>query len=176
MIKEAFIYAQEKHKEQMRKSYKLPYMIHIYDVARILMNNHAPEHVVVAGILHDTLEDTNATQNEIENLFGETVKQIVISETEDKSLCWKGRKQDRIDHLKTASLDCKMVKCADMLANISDIKENLKSDGELVWEKFHESKNEIKWYYSSMIDCMKELENYTMYQALKKIFSKVFSF
>jgi len=174
MIKEALIFAQEKHKTQTRKSSKLPYMIHIYDVARILTNNHAPEHVIVAGILHDTLEDTNTTESEIEILFGLKVKEIVLSETENKELCWKERKQERIDHLKNASFDCKMVKCADMLANLCDLRENLKSDGESVWKRFKGTRQETKWYYESMIDTMKELEDYNMYKALKKVFVKVF--
>lgn len=174
MIEQAFIFAQEKHKTQVRKSSKLPYMIHIYDVARILTNNHAPEHVVVAGILHDTLEDTNAKSSEIESLFGLKVKEIVEAETENKSLCWKERKQDRINHLKNASLDCKMVKCADMLANLSDLRENLKSDGESIWERFRGNRQDTKWYYESMIEVMKDLEGYNMYNALKKVFAKVF--
>lgn len=174
MIKEAFIYAQEKHKDQIRKSSQLPYIIHLYDVARILTNNHAPEYVIVAGILHDTLEDTNATESEIEQLFGQKVKEIVVSETENKALCWKERKQDRIDNLKNASLDCKMVKCADMLANLSDLRENLKSDGECIWKNFRGSRQDTKWYFESMIDAMKELKGYNMYNALKKVFEKVF--
>lgn len=174
MIEEAFAFAQEKHKTQFRKVSKLLYIIHIYDVARILMNNHADEDVIVAGILHDTLEDTKTTESEIEYLFGSKVKEMVVEETEDKSLCWKERKQERIEHLKNASLECKMVKCADMLANISDLRESLKNNGEIIWTNFCGSRQDTKWYFESMIEVMKDLEGYNMYNALKKVFAKVF--
>ena len=177
ILQKAFDFATEKHSNQLRKASKFPYMLHIYDVAHILYKNHADETTILAGILHDTLEDTYTTPSEIETLFGKEVLEIVMEETENKSLSYKERKQERIDSLKHGNIQSKMVKCADMLSNLSDIKTDLSLMGDHVWAKFNAPKQDIEWYYSSMIESMQELNSLPemkMYQQLKKLFLKVF--
>jgi len=64
----------------------------------ILIENNCEENVIIAGILHDTIEDTGTAPDEIRSLFGENVLSIVLSETEDKTKTWQERKQATIDH------------------------------------------------------------------------------
>lgn len=177
IIQKAFEFATEKHSKQLRKASKFPYMLHIYDVAHILYKNNADEKTIIAGILHDTIEDTETNAIEIENLFGIEVLNIVLEETENKTLPYKERKQKKIESLKNSNIQSKMVKCADMLSNLSDIKTDIGLMGEQVWQKFNAPKEVIKWYYSSMIESMSELENIptlTMYKELKQTFEQIF--
>lgn len=73
----AFSYAYDAHLGQPRKNTKIPYIVHPMDVASILMKHNAPDHVVIAGILHDVIEDGGKTISEISNLFGENVAKLV---------------------------------------------------------------------------------------------------
>lgn len=99
-IHNAIIFASIKHQNQKRKGTNLPYIVHPMEVMQILTENGCNENVIVAGILHDTLEDTDTTPQEIEKEFGKDILAIVQTESEDKSKTWKERKQHTIDCLK----------------------------------------------------------------------------
>jgi (p)ppGpp synthase/HD superfamily hydrolase len=84
-IHNAIIFASRKHASQVRKGTDIPYISHPMEVMDILRQNGCSENVIIAGILHDTLEDTNTTPAEIENKFGGDVLSIVQAESENKS-------------------------------------------------------------------------------------------
>lgn len=170
----AFEFAKEKHKNQTRKITNEPYIKHLYDVAKILEENGCSPEVVISGILHDTIEDTNTTYEEIEDKFGKKIATIVLGETENKALEYKERKQERITALKTASFEVKLVKCADMLANITDIEASLNLFGDEIWNFFNAPKQTIAWYYTSMFSSMNELAHLNMHKALKNKISTIF--
>jgi (p)ppGpp synthase/HD superfamily hydrolase len=137
----------------------------------ILEKNGCSNNVIIAGILHDTLEDTNATQEEIENLFGSDVLSIVRSETEDKTKSWKERKSHTIEHLKSASLEVKLVCCADKLANLMDMSFDFSKIGEKLWERFNapNGKADIAWYYTEMQTVLAGLHDFGMYSEYCKL-------
>lgn len=116
-IHDAIIFATIKHQNQKRKGTEIPYIVHPMEVMQILTENGCSETVIVAGILHDTLEDTDTRPEEIEKRFGKEILAIVQTECEDKSKTWKERKQVFIDSLKNDSLEAKLVCCADKLSN-----------------------------------------------------------
>ncbi len=173
-IQIAFDFANEKHKKQLRKGLSIPYMAHIYDVAKILTYNNADETTIIAGILHDTLEDTITTEAEILEHFGKEVLEIVKSETENKTLPYIERKQEKIDELANSSIQTKLVKCADMLSNISDLKQSLAFVGEKAWQYFNAPKETIGWYYKSMLNNLTGIEEYRMHAKLKKLVFEIF--
>jgi len=171
---EAIIFAAEKHNGQLRKGTNIPYIAHIMEVMQILFENNCSEEIVIAGILHDTLEDTDTTPDEIKQLFGSEILSIVQSETEDKSLSWIERKSKTIDHLYSASINTKLVCCADKLSNIRSIYADLKSIGEKVWERFNASKEEIQWYYENIVKALTDISEADMYYDLKELVKDVF--
>ena len=79
------------------------------------------ENVLCAAILHDTIEDTKTTADELRKHFGEKITSIVLEVSDDKSLDKKVRKQLQIDHAASLSREAKLVKLADKIANITDI-------------------------------------------------------
>lgn len=124
LLVEAINYSTDKHKEQKRKNPKqTPYICHPVRVARLLSNDAGitDVNVIIAALLHDTVEDTDATLDEIELLFGSQIAKIVDEVTDDKSLPKQARKQNQIDHAPHASLGAKLVKLADKLDNLSDL-------------------------------------------------------
>jgi (p)ppGpp synthase/HD superfamily hydrolase len=154
-IHEAIVFAARKHAGKVRKGTDIPYISHPMEVMQILMEKgyhredggRCPENVIIAGILHDVLEDTGATVNEILDRFGEDVLKIVMSESEDKSKPWKERKQATIDGLADAPLDVKVVCLADKLSNLRSMAADKEAVGDKLWERFNAPKADIEWYY-----------------------------
>jgi len=177
LIHEAIIFATLKHneaKESNRKGTKIPYITHPMEVMQILTANDCSEKAIIAGILHDTLEDTFTKPDEISEKFGQDILEIVKTESEDKSQTWEERKQATIDHLKTASLETKLVCCADKLANIRSMASDKDAVGDQLWERFNASKDRIQWYYIGVSSALTGLENYPMYKELNTLISEVF--
>ncbi len=170
----AFAFAVEKHAGQVRKGTTIPYIVHLYDVVQILRAEGAPEEVLIGGILHDTVEDTNTTIEEIENLFGSEIAEIVAVESEDKSLPYLERKAQHMAEVAQASRKAKMVNCADKLSNLRSIYLEEKYDKN-VWNKFKGSKAEIQWYYCTAIEALSALKNTEMYKELKSYYNLIFN-
>jgi len=123
-ILEALRFAAQKHRHQRRKDREAsPYVNHLIDVAHILWHHGAvrDEEVLVAAILHDTLEDTLTGAKEIEGLFGKAVRQYVEEVTDDKSLPKAERKRLQIITAPHKSHGAKLIKLADKSANVYDI-------------------------------------------------------
>ena len=146
-IQKAIIYATLKHEGQKRKSTNIPYIVHPMEVMQILTELRCTENVIVAGILHDTLEDTDATPEEIKQLFGADVLSIVQGESEDKSKTWKERKAATIERLKGDNPATKLVCFADKLSNIRSMYRDKLEVGAELWKRFNADKDSIEWYY-----------------------------
>lgn len=116
-------FAAERHRDQRRKNaLASPYINHPLSVAaRLDQAGVVDEVVLVAAVLHDTVEDTKTTLKEIEELFGEAVASVVAEVTDDKSMPKHLRKIMQIEHAKTKSTRAKLVKLADKLDNLSDL-------------------------------------------------------
>lgn len=170
----AIIFATLKHQNQKRKGTEIPYIVHPMEVMQILTENNCPENVIIAGILHDTLEDTDTTPQELEAKFGKSVLDIALSESEDKSKTWRERKQHTIDCLAKDSMETKLVRCADKLSNIKSMYADLQEQGEKLWERFNASKDDIKWYYESIVNALTDLQQYKMYEELAETVKAVF--
>jgi GTP diphosphokinase / guanosine-3',5'-bis(diphosphate) 3'-diphosphatase len=118
----AAMFAAEKHRTQRRKDIDTPFINHPLQLAYILVQADIEDPVVLAAaLLHDTIEDTNTTQDELEIVFGHEIANIVSECTDDKSLGKLERKQAQIDHAAKISPKAKLVKLADKIANVSDI-------------------------------------------------------
>jgi (p)ppGpp synthase/HD superfamily hydrolase len=153
LIFDAIEYAARAHREHFRKGTNIPYIIHPISVAKILIEYDCSDEVVIAGLLHDTVEDTAVTLEAIRRSFGEKVARLVEAASEpDKSDTWENRKRHTIEYLRTASMDVLLLSCADKLDNIRSIKEDFERFGESVWKRFRRAKDSQKWYYSALAD------------------------
>ena len=120
----AISFAADKHRNQRRKDIEAsPYINHPIALANILANEASieDEKVLVAAILHDTIEDTETTAAELADLFGDDVTAIVLEVSDDKSLPKAERKRLQVEHAPTISRRAKLVKLADKIANLRDI-------------------------------------------------------
>lgn len=120
----AIQFAATKHRDQRRKdAAQSPYINHPIQVAQTLwdVGGVRDEATLVAAILHDTIEDTDTTPEEIRSRFGESVLTLVLEVTDDKSLPKLERKRLQIEHAPHLSTGAKLIKLGDKLSNLSDI-------------------------------------------------------
>ncbi len=146
----------ELDQKQKRKGKDVPYITHPLSVGLILANTGATEDVVVAGILHDTIEDSvtehKVTKEMITDMFGQRVSDLVLSVTEqDKSLSWVERKAEALEHIKTFSNDSLLLKSADIISNTSELIADYKIDGEKTFDRFNAPKEKIIHYTRKVI-------------------------
>lgn len=159
LIEKAMIFAAQKHEHQYRKSTTIPYITHPFMVGMYLQQANCTEEVIAAGILHDTLEDTNTTLDELTNEFGEKVAHLVVMASEhDKSLSWEERKQHTIEMLATQSLEDIQVIVADKLHNLRSICADFERDGDSIWSRFNRGKSDQQWYYISIANAVSKYE------------------
>ena len=119
----------------------------------LLQKAKCTDEVIAAGILHDTLEDTCTTYEELTEQFGAHIANLVRAASEhDKSLPWEERKQHTIDKLKDAQLEEIQVITADKLHNLKSIRADLAADGERTWGRFNRGKHAQHWYYASIVN------------------------
>ncbi|XP_076766865.1 metazoan SpoT homolog-1 isoform X1 [Xylocopa sonorina] len=161
-------FAAIKHKDQRRKDEnETPYVNHVIGVANILVqegNIHDPV-VIVAALLHDTVEDTNTTFEEIENEFGTEVCNIVKEVTDDKSLPKLERKKLQIQNAPKKSHKAKLVTLADKLYNLRDLRKAIP----VGWSQ-DRVKEYFKWSKAVIDGCRKT--NFNLERELDLIFAE----
>lgn len=167
----------EVYQKQKRKGKDVPYISHPLTVGLILARAGASEDVVIAGILHDTIEDSvshkRVSREMLEERFGEGVASLVASVTElEKDVPWDARKQEALEHISTFSHDSVLLKSADIIANNAETLEDYAVEGDATFERFSQSKEKtvgqtqkviqallVKWPESPLAG---DLENISM--------------
>ncbi|HEY9585343.1 MAG TPA: HD domain-containing protein [Candidatus Paceibacterota bacterium] len=161
-IREAIIFASnthEIHQKQKRKGKDLPYIMHPLTVGLILAKAGAWDDRIVAGILHDTIEDSTTEHKVTYEIllakFGPSVADIVRDVTEhNKELPWTIRKQEALEHLKTMEGPSLWVKTADVVSNVSEILDDYTHDGDVVFRRFNASKKDVIANYRAVVDVL----------------------
>jgi len=127
LLLQAITFAASKHRDQRRKdSHASPYINHPLQVAELLwrVGQVRDPHILVAAVLHDTLEDTHTTPNELEEGFGPQVLALVQEVSDDKRLPKAVRKRLQIENASRITLPAQALKIADKICNIRDITHN----------------------------------------------------
>jgi (p)ppGpp synthase/HD superfamily hydrolase len=156
-LESAFLWAAECHEGQTRKGSNTPYFEHVAAVALVLDRAGFGEDVVIAGLLHDVVEDTSVTLGEVAARFGPAVADIVghCSEvkTDDRGnkRPWSDRKRDHLAAMADAPLSARAVMLADKLHNLTSIELDLRA-GRPVWSQFSAAREQVLWYYRTAID------------------------
>ena len=178
---EAIIFATKAHSGAFRKGTSIPYITHPIEAAAIVATMTNNKNVLAAAVLHDTIEDTDATIDDIKEIFGEEVARLVATESENKrdnlpsDSTWKIRKQETLDHLKGATEEEKMITLGDKLSNIRAIYRDYSTIGDKLWERFNQKdKNQHAWYYKTIAERLSDLSDSFAYQEYVELVNKVF--
>ena len=134
ILLKALAFAAHKHKDQRRRDVAAsPYINHPISLADILCNEaHVTDiETICAALLHDTVEDTETTAEELGREFGNAIRDIVMEVTDDETLPKSERKQAQIDHGTRLSPKARLVKLADKISNLRDVANNSPADWSL---------------------------------------------
>jgi (p)ppGpp synthase/HD superfamily hydrolase len=150
----AYRFAKECHKGQFRKGTPRPYINHCTEVARILNKFGYSEEIIVAGLLHDTVEDTEVTLEDLRIGFGERVSNLVkhVTETRTPGVSWTKRKVMYIKNLTDAPEGSVAVSAADKLHNVTEMLQDWLKVGDAVFLRFSEGKEKQKWFHRSLAE------------------------
>lgn len=181
LLNDAIIFATEKHRGQYRKGTDVPYIVHPLEVMTICMTMTDKTELLIAALLHDTIEDVGVSKEEIAECFGSRVAEIVASESEDKQRhrseaeSWKDRKEATIKELVSCDTDIKIVTLSDKLANLRSIYRDKKTLDDKIWQRFNVKDPALhKWYYSSIFNACPELSDMEAYEEYAELLKKVF--
>lgn len=175
MLNQAIIFATKAHEGQLRKVNQSPFIIHPLAVGCLLADAGEGEDVVIAGILHDTIEDTDVTFEEIHTVFGKSIASLVAGCSENKAFSWEERKKQTMIDLETASEKVCIVTCADKLHNLSVSVQGIKEKGEDFFIPFKKGYTDQKWYYASIKNILqKRIPNHPLLKAYADVFEEAF--
>jgi len=155
-LEQALRFAAVGHHGQARRGSGVPYVEHVVAVAWILDRAGFDEDVVIAGLLHDLVEDTSATLEDLEQRFGRVVADLVAhcsevkTDDQGRKRAWIDRKSDHLTALQEAPAGARAVVLADKLHNLISIDIDLRA-GRPVWNEFHAGRDQVLWYYRAII-------------------------
>jgi len=155
-LEQALRFAAVGHQGQVRRSSGVPYVEHVVAVAWILDRAGFDEDVVIAGLLHDLVEDTSATLPDVEQQFGRVVAELVAhcsevkTDDQGRKRPWIDRKSDHLAALREAPAGARAIVLADKLHNLISIDIDLR-EGRPVWNEFHAGRDQVLWYYHAII-------------------------
>ena len=154
-FEEALIHAAGLHRDQTRKGTDIPYVTHLLAVAAIVGENGGTEDEVVSALLHDALEDTPETKRSLAARYGPSVAEIV-ADCSDTDVApkppWKERKEAYVARAAGLSDSARLVSSADKLHNARSILADLRTEGEVLWDRFAGAKEGTLWYYRALVE------------------------
>ena len=182
LLDRAIIFAVKAHAGTERRGKGFPYVVHPMEAVSIVATMTADQELRAAAALHDTVEDTDVTVEDIKAEFGPRIASIVADESDtiDASVpeedSWVGRKQAAIDKLARASHEAKMVALGDKLSNMRAIARDYQQQGDALWNLFHVKERSLhEWHYRGLAESLKELSDTFAYQEFLFLINQVFN-
>ena len=126
----------------------------------ILNRMEADNNLMMAGLLHDTVEDTETTYMDIRNEFGMDVAAMVAAHTKNPDMTWEEVRRHKIEEMNEASFRVKLLIMADMTANLRSLWRDYRHIGEELWERFNAPKEKQAWFYGAMQDKLGDMQKY----------------
>ncbi len=183
ILDKAIIFATNAHSGIFRKGTKIPYIVHLLEAAAIAATMTVDEEVIAAAVLHDVIEDTPATKEQLEIEFGKRIAELVCADSENKredrpaAETWEIRKQETLDHIPNASKEEQIIILADKLSNLRSIYRDYISIKDELWEKFNvKEKSKHYWYYSSIAERLNKVKKTCAFQEYIELLVAVFGF
>jgi myo-inositol-1(or 4)-monophosphatase len=182
VLEKAISFATKAHQGTTRKGTKTPYILHPLEAAAIVSSMTNDVEVMAAAVLHDVLEDTEITEDQLRFEFGNRIADFVCAESENKredqpsADTWRLRKQETINDLyRETRIEIKMIALSDKLSNMRAINWDFQSIGDELWNRFNQKdKAQIRWYYQSVADAISELNIYPAWKELDSLIEKTF--
>lgn len=184
-IEKAIVRATVLHQSQKRKISGVPYIVHPYSVAFLLAHYTDDEDVIIAGLLHDTLEDIpEYTEEMLREEFGERACAIVKEVTEDFTQAekedhsirgnnWRARKEKYLANLSNDSKEALLVATADKIHNMRSALDEYRIHGDSVWEKFKRNADNLIWFYTEAAKVINGHLDHPLVEEMNRLLSEL---
>lgn len=164
------------HASQVRKDDNSPYIVHPFMVALLLKDHGFRDEVVAAGLVHDLVEDTIYTNEDIRHVLGDEVADLVAEVTHNDSLSWEDKKCTYIKTVRAASVEAKAIATADKIHNAESLLVSYEREGPKLWTYFSAGREKKLWFEKSMLSMLKDSWDHplvTKYEELVKKMQKL---
>jgi len=182
LLDRAIIFAVKAHHDTERRGKGFPYIVHPMEAVEIVATITPDQELLAAAVLHDTVEDTDVTVEDIRREFGDRIANLVHAESDQvmegisEEDSWHERKQIAIDRLAHASHDAKIVAMGDKLSNMRAIARDYAMKGDALWNIFHVTdKTSHEWHYRGLVASLSELSDTFAYKEFVALIDEVFS-
>ena len=181
LLDRAIIFAVNAHAGTERRGKGFPYIVHPMEAVEIVATMTSDQELLAAAALHDTVEDTDVTVDQLREEFGDRIASLVASESDtfqdgvSEEDSWHDRKRAAINRLASASHDAKIVALGDKLSNMRAIARDYSVMGDALWNIFHaKDPKDHEWHYRGLADSLRELEDTFAFKEFEGLIDKVF--
>jgi myo-inositol-1(or 4)-monophosphatase len=181
LLDRAIVFAVKAHHNTERRGKGFPYIVHPMEALEIVATITSDQELLAAAVLHDTLEDTDVTLDQLRREFGDRVSALVQAESDElvedvrEEDSWHERKQAAMDRLAAASHDAKIVAMGDKLSNMRAIARDYALKGDDLWQIFHVTdKASHEWHYRGLASSLSELSDTFAYKEFISLINQVF--
>ena len=182
LLDRAIVFAVKAHAGTERRGKGFPYIVHPMEAMEIVSTMTADQELLAAAALHDVVEDTPFTEEDIRAEFGDRIACLVAAESDtfeegvSEEDSWHSRKRAAIERLAKASRDAKMVALGDKLSNMRAIARDYSILGDKLWDIFHaKDPKDHEWHYRGLADSLRELEDTFAFREFERLINQVFS-
>ena len=182
LLDRAIVFAVKAHAGTERRGKGFPYIVHPMEAMEIVSTMTADQELLAAAALHDVVEDTPFTEEDIRAEFGDRIASLVAAESDtfeegvSEEDSWHSRKRAAIERLAKASRDAKMVALGDKLSNMRAIARDYSILGDDLWNIFHaKDPKDHEWHYRGLADSLRELEDTFAFREFEQLINQVFS-
>ena len=181
LLDRAIVFAVRAHAGTERRGKGFPYIVHPLEAVEIVATMTSDQELLAAAALHDTVEDTDVTIEQIRAEFGDRIASLVAAESDiavsgmSQEESWHIRKQAAIDRLATSSRDAKMVALGDKLSNMRAIARDYAAQGDALWSIFRVKERKAhEWHYRELAEALHELQETFAYKEFEQLIHQVF--
>ena len=181
LLDRAILFAVRAHAGTERRGKGFPYIVHPMEAMEIVATMTADQELLAAAALHDTVEDTDVTVEQLRAEFGDRIAGLVAAESDafvegvSEEDSWHARKQAAIDRLARAPHDAKLVALGDKLSNMRAIARDYAVQGDALWNIFHaKDPKDHEWHYRGLAESLRELQDTFAFQEFEHLINEVF--
>ena len=181
LLDRAIIFAVKAHAGTERRGTGFPYIVHPMEAVEIVATMTSDQELLAAAALHDVVEDTDVSVEQIRAEFGERIASLVAAESDTFEVgvseedSWHSRKRAAIERLASASHDAKIVALGDKLSNMRAIARDWSVQGDAFWNIFHaKDPKDHEWHYRGLAESLRELQDTFAYKEFESLINQVF--
>lgn len=182
LLDRAIVFALRAHAGTERRGKGFPYIVHPLEAVTIVATMTSDQELLAAAVLHDTVEDTDVTIDQIRAEFGDRIASLVAADSDmpvqdmNAEDSWYVRKQAAIDRIAASSHDAKIVAMGDKLSNMRAIARDYVMQGDALWNLFRvNNRKDHEWHYRGLAEALRELQDTFAYKEFEQLINQVFT-